>query len=763
MSHLFTGRSFSILCFQKTILFLEEKGEEDEPLMNMTRKATKNCKVYSDVDTEKKPNLQMDVMNENEDSKEHQSTKASIRNYPKGVFFCLGNEFSERFSFYGMRAILTLYLISIHNMPDSEAKLIFHAFVSLAYFTPILGSILADGFLGRYHVILYISILYCLGHVLLTIGAVPTLPREILQILDFVGLFVIAVATGGIKPCVSAFAADQFPSNLVNERKQFFSFFYFTINLGALLSKIVTPYLRGRVHCFGNDSCFPLAFGVPAIFMVVALIIFVCGKPFYKIVKCEENIIWNVCKCCFYSLKESLKAKCKLSLRFAEPKFGTQLVDDIRGLGVILVLFLPVIPFWALFDQMGSTWVIQANRMDGRLGCLTVLPDQMSVLNPLLVIIMVPIIEMFVYPFLAKFNVLVKPLRRMGWGGLLAAVSFIIAGFLQLAINKTIVEIPANGKVHYTLANYGICPLSASSTNVNITLASRDNYMDNFDKNVEFNFDCVNSLLPSNINKNWTSPNDGHFLVFWDRPTADVNYGHVPFELKKTKNGKSRIYIQLHPDYMDQNASIIVMQDGVVKFSQTSGSKYVDIEPGLVGSNVYDIMLKTCNGCQMTFIQKFEAKAGAAHGIVYMNNATYSTLELIAPNTISLMWQIPQYLIITTGEILFSISGLEFSYSQAAPSMKSVLQAIWLMTVAFGNVVDMIISGSSIIEDPAIEFFVYACLMFIVMIVFVFLAYRYKYVDRDTNSETVDNVDNKSGLLKKSEITKNYSNEETKT
>ncbi len=89
---------------------------------------------------------------------------------------------------------------------------------------------------------------------------------------SLVGLFIIAVGTGGIKPCVSAFGGDQFVRpQQERQLEQFFSVFYFSINAGSLISTYVTPYLREKVHCFGDESCFPLAFGVPAILMIVAL------------------------------------------------------------------------------------------------------------------------------------------------------------------------------------------------------------------------------------------------------------------------------------------------------------------------------------------------------------------------------------------------------------------------------------------------------------------------------------------------------------
>lgn len=92
---------------------------------------------------------------------------------------------------------------------SSQASLFYHAFVSLAYASPLLGSIAADNFFGRFHVIFWGSLIYVAGHILLSFGAVPLFAYGLRTTLDFSGLFVIAIATGAIKPCVSAFAADQ--------------------------------------------------------------------------------------------------------------------------------------------------------------------------------------------------------------------------------------------------------------------------------------------------------------------------------------------------------------------------------------------------------------------------------------------------------------------------------------------------------------------------------------------------------------------------
>lgn len=111
---------------------------------------------------------------ETDENMENVGLLASLKRYPNGVFFMLGNEFCERFSFYGMRAILTLYLIEEHNLSNrfilkkcflyifffSMASFFYHAFIGLAYFSPLFGSIAADNYFGRFRIILWVEYFY---------------------------------------------------------------------------------------------------------------------------------------------------------------------------------------------------------------------------------------------------------------------------------------------------------------------------------------------------------------------------------------------------------------------------------------------------------------------------------------------------------------------------------------------------------------------------------------------------------------------------
>ena len=190
---------------------------------------------------------------------------------PAGIPFIVSNEAAERFSYYGMRAILvvfmTQYLVDgegrLAAMNDEQARSWYHLFCFGVYFTPVLGALLSDIRLGKYRTILSLSLIYCLGHLALAIDDT----QEGLAL----GLFLIALGSGGIKPCVSAHVGDQFGRSNAHLLSRVFGFFYFAINLGAFASTLLTPELL-RSH--GPH----VAFAVPGLLMGLATVVFWAGR-----------------------------------------------------------------------------------------------------------------------------------------------------------------------------------------------------------------------------------------------------------------------------------------------------------------------------------------------------------------------------------------------------------------------------------------------------------------------------------------------------
>uniref|UniRef100_A0A914HDU5 Uncharacterized protein n=1 Tax=Globodera rostochiensis TaxID=31243 RepID=A0A914HDU5_GLORO len=667
-------------------------------------------------------------------AKDEEGILQSLRSYPTGVFFMLGNEFCERFSFYGMRAILIIYLVVDHQLSDNVAKMVYHSFVSLAYFSPLFGSILADNFFGRFRVILWVSLVYVFGHVLLSAGAIPLMDSLVRKVLDYSGLAVIALATGGIKPCVAAFAADQFGDDQQRQRTQFFSFFYFTINAGSLLAMGITPRLR-TIKCLGADHCFPLAFGIPGILMLVAFLTFLFGWRYYKITPANKgNILWKVVRCISFALRRKMRNTCcggkngRLRrpdhwLDYARPKFDEHLIAGVKSMLAITVLFIPIVFFWALYDQQGSTWVLQARRMDGRIGWFTILPDQVNTLNPLLVLILVPLFEAWLYPTTNKMCK-VTPLRKMAIGAILAAVAFCMAGFLQMKVNDTMEPQPEAGSVFLQRlgnhtgqfeANYSnlILPLKLSEERKQKVQIRAENYTFS---TLSGNNDAHD--LNFTLNLGTKVPTSRVVGLFWmDESSVSVDF---PYSTEKTDVGKTRFYFLVLPNSVLNGVKCYALDDAGTAVASTNitNGGFIDIQPGFfTTSQFYHIAFGDCTTGHDAKKPKcaehieVHAQMGAAYVIDLVSSNASEPIELVRPNSVNILWQVPQLFVMT-----------------AAPSMKSVVQALWLLTVFFGNIIDIIISHVQI-SDPVEEFFVYAALMFAVIGLFVLLSMRYKYVD----------------------------------
>src|SRR3954467_13816973 len=194
---------------------------------------------------------------------------------PSQIPFIIGNEACERFSFYGMRNILTVFLIDWllknqipgHGDREASAKAVFHLFVFGVYFTPLLGGFLADRFLGKYRTVLYISLIYCAGHACLAL-----FPDD--RTGFYAGLALIALGSGGIKPCVSALVGDQFTADNKHLVNKVFAVFYWSINLGSFFASLLIPK---TLRLFGPA----VAFGIPGILMAIATIVFWLGRNHY--------------------------------------------------------------------------------------------------------------------------------------------------------------------------------------------------------------------------------------------------------------------------------------------------------------------------------------------------------------------------------------------------------------------------------------------------------------------------------------------------
>ena len=413
---------------------------------------------------------------------------------PRQIPFIIGNEACERFSFYGMRNILVQFLVSsviLAYIPEAQregaAKDVFHSFVIGVYFFPLLGGWLADRFFGKYNTVLWFSLIYCAGHACLALF-------EDNRNGFYTGLFLIALGSGGIKPLVVSFCGDQFTTANKHLAKIVFDAFYWTINFGSFFASLLMPlFLRN----YGPS----VAFGIPGILMLIATVIFWLGRRQYVRVPPtrgeDPHSFFNVARTALTTqaagqgrpgllvagfgaalavamlLCWALHAWFGFSLPFwpddfhfvisaclalgaliafggigvsmqlerARGRHPDAAVDGVRAVLRILIVFALTTPFWSLFDQKASTWVIQGKAM--------VIPHeawwwpsrivqtagQMQALNPIMVMAIIPFNNLLLYPALRRWGFEPTALRRMGTGIAVAGVAWIIAALLQLRID----------------------------------------------------------------------------------------------------------------------------------------------------------------------------------------------------------------------------------------------------------------------------------------------------------------------------------------
>ena len=434
------------------------------------------------------------------------TAEASQGRMPRQIPYIIGNEACERFSFYGMRNILVPFLISsvlLAYLPeadrDGKAKDIFHTFVIGVYFFPLLGGWLSDRFFGKYNTVLWLSLVYCAGHACLAMF-------EENRTGFYTGLFLIALGSGGIKPLVSAFVGDQFDQSNKDKAKVVYDAFYWTINFGSFFASLLMPiFLRNH-----GPS---IAFGIPGILMFVATVIFWAGRKkyvhvppsppdpdsFLNVVRsaligpapgkgagtmlAAAGVVLAVASLALIPSMGFVKAVliglgvlmglvgvgASMQLDRARARHPDVAIEGVRSVLRILIVFALVTPFWSLFDQKASTWVIQGKAM--------VIPHdlwwwpswlvkdatQMQALNPLMVMLLIPFNNLVLYPALRRMGFNVTALRRMGWGIAISALSWIVAGMLQLQMDNGEQVSLAWQTLPYLLLTFGEVLVSATA------------------------------------------------------------------------------------------------------------------------------------------------------------------------------------------------------------------------------------------------------------------------------------------------------------
>jgi POT family proton-dependent oligopeptide transporter len=358
---------------------------------------------------------------------------AVSKRHPVAIWFFFWGEFAERCSYYGMRAILMLYMTQVLRFPVTSAGPTYTAFKMGCYFLPLVGGIIADRWLGRYWTIVGFSVPYVAGHFILGI------PEPMAM---YIALALLAGGSGVIKPNISTLMGQTYDQKRPGQealRTAAFNWFYFSINVGALISMYELPEIRNdyilnhmpaemraaadAAVAKGEDpaklappevvqQAYALAFKFPAWLMVASLAIFAAGKPFYA--------------------KETRE---RHELTPEQRRLRRQTMSRLFGIFALVCLF------WFGYEHNDSLWVaFNRDFVDLRVPMVnkTVAPDQLQFLNALFVIILIPVfnfvfgrLDPHVRIFTAMRKVLAGFLLTAAAVGIMAAAGYMVQGHTQ--------------------------------------------------------------------------------------------------------------------------------------------------------------------------------------------------------------------------------------------------------------------------------------------------------------------------------------------
>ena len=454
--------------------------------------------------------------------------------------FILGNELCERLAYYGLSTNLVVYfhqvsgiflLIPSHRipshrrvivacpskdaplltdnllssppvvaqvlgMPTAEANTQVNIWMGTCYVTPILGAIVADSYLGRYKTIMLFSSFYLVGLLLLAATNLAVdrtnLSWSNVNFMLFAALYIIAVGTGGIKPNVSSFGADQFDETDAGQKRDkesFFNWFYLFINLGSLVASTAVVYVQQEVS-------WTIGFAIPALCMFLATWIFYFGRKRYVRIKPAESPILRVLKVVFSAtshrkrkgsgnarataapgagggvgihknmsyawLESAVSSDADDSSRSLESNllgspglppspgpgerrsprvsgakhYSHEQVEEVRLVVRLFPMFVATIFYWTVYSQMQTLFVTQGTQMNTKVDWgpkfqMDIPAATLSAFDTLSIIVLVPLYDKGLVPSLRRCGVKMTVLRRIGVGLILASVSMVVAGLVE--------------------------------------------------------------------------------------------------------------------------------------------------------------------------------------------------------------------------------------------------------------------------------------------------------------------------------------------
>ncbi|MEL7197958.1 MAG: oligopeptide:H+ symporter [Pseudomonadota bacterium] len=363
-----------------------------------------------------------------------------VLGHPKGLYMLFFAEMWERFSFYGMRALLVLYLTKHWLYSDGSANLIYGAYGTLVYITPVMGGWLADKYLGQRKAVLFGAILLTLGHIFMAFeGDGSGYQNDPTLNIFWLALSLIIVGSGFLKANISVLVGQLYPRTDIR-RDGAYTIFYMGVNLGAATGVLIAAYL-------GETVSWALGFGLAGIGMLLGLIVFIVGKSLLKgngespaPEKLKEKVagisfewllygvgfagvavIWVLIQ--YQSLVGGLLAVSGIALlgyvMFEAFKLDKEARDRVFAM-IFFILLMPV--FWGLFEQAGGSVNLFTDRHVDRGSIPTTFFQSV---NPIFIILLAPLFAM-AWQYMASRNIEPSTPAKMGLGIVQMGLAFIV-------------------------------------------------------------------------------------------------------------------------------------------------------------------------------------------------------------------------------------------------------------------------------------------------------------------------------------------------
>jgi dipeptide/tripeptide permease len=636
--------------------------------------------------------------------------RSSVFDHPLGFWFFFCGGCAERCSYYGMKAILLLYMIRILDFQDGYANRVMSFFMAACYLLPLAGGWVADKILGNYRTIVFFSIPYVIGQGILAIASLHE-PKYL-----YLSLGLLVLGSGMIKPNISTLMGltyDQRRPGRAALRSDAFALFYASINIGSAVSSFCVPLIRNA--CGGDTKAYAYAFLLPTILMALSLVIFALGRPFYATTTIHRR----------------------------EHRTPEERRERMAVLRRMLGLFLVVVFFWSIFDQASSTWVLfSRDYLHLKVLGYQLAPDQIQTLNPVLILILLPPITMM-WHVLARFGLDLKPTSKMLIGFVVTAATMgVIAwsGFYGAARIMAGAPAAVESAEKAAAAAAKLAPSTAAVENAARELSAalaKIREAKAGEKNARTPSEAKAALIASQTAQEalksarqgvkQTGADAVALLLARDAAVEALRTARAAFDAasRTAGNPAARTEAEKRVSAQSQTAKIAAEAANEAKDLSLAVAREL-YSKGSAGSSVAkktgpDLTLCTGAATQASAAASAArssiaaavagnqraarinaavagvdaadaavaaAKLSAQFAQVDVPAAAIETEAATTAARISLLWQIIPYILITIGEVCISVVGLELAFAAAPPAMKTFMTACWLLTIFFGGVIN---------------------------------------------------------------------------